>query len=93
MSRFHQTTRWLRLSRWIKDRDGFRCRKCGKAGRLETDHRAPIASGGKPWDPANLQALCRNCHFKKSAKERLINPGLQSPKLKEWDALVDKLRN
>ena len=77
MSRFHNTPRWARLARAVKDRDGWRCRECGKSGRLEADHRVPISKTGAglagQWDPSNLQALCRNCHFKKSSKERRIS--------------------
>ena len=95
MSRFHQTPRWHRLARAVKDRAGWRCEKCGKSGRLETDHRVPIATTGAglagQWDPSNLQTLCRNCHFQKSAKERLLRFGVQTPKRSAWDVLVEKL--
>ena len=29
-----------------------------------------ISQGGHPWDPANLQALCRDCHIDKTRDER-----------------------
>ena len=59
---------WLRLR--IFARDGWRCRKCGKAGKLECDHIRPLHRGGDPYDPANLQTLCRPCHIEKTAGER-----------------------
>ena len=97
MSRFHQTPRWHKLARFVKDRDGWRCRECGKSGRLETDHRVPISKTGAglagQWDPSNLQTLCRSCHFIKSHKER--KDALRPPQGEsfKWDLLVDKLRS
>ena len=32
-----------------------------------------ISKGGHPWDPNNLQVLCRGCHIYKSKDERQIN--------------------
>ncbi len=48
------------------------CANCGKEkghdyfSRLEMDHIIAIALGGHPWDERNLQALCSNCHKKKT---------------------------
>lgn len=36
---------------------------------LEVDHIVPIAEGGHPFDPANLQTLCEDCHRDKTAQE------------------------
>ena len=58
--------RWRALRRVILRRDGYRCRSCGKAGRLEIDHIIPVMQGGEWWTPEGLQALCRPCHFSKS---------------------------
>lgn len=48
----------------IYQRDGYRCRMCGrhfKMENLEIDHIKPIAKGGKTtYD--NLQTLCRRCN-------------------------------
>lgn len=51
----------------IYDRDGHRCRKCGRrTGDLEIDHIIPIAKGGEStYD--NLQTLCKSCNKKKGA--------------------------
>ena len=54
---------YARLRRRCLDRDGWRCRACGKAGRLELDHVVPLQAGGAAMDASNLQALCRRCHF------------------------------
>ena len=60
--------RWAALRLRVFERDGYRCRKCGKAGRLECDHVVPVAQGGAPYDPANLQTLCRGCHILKHTR-------------------------
>ncbi len=53
----------------IYERDGYRCRKCGRSGRfydLEIDHIIPIAKGGKStYD--NLQTLCHRCNVNKGS--------------------------
>lgn len=36
---------------------------------LEVDHITPVADGGHPFDPGNLQTLCEDCHRKKTARE------------------------
>ena len=47
------------MRRFILDRDGWRCQRCGRAGVLEVDH-----VNGDPADdrPDNLRAMCRSCH-------------------------------
>lgn len=58
---------WLRMK--IMDRDGRRCRCCGKAAEdgvtLEVDHIDPVANGGGN-DEQNLWVLCRPCNSGKS---------------------------
>jgi len=36
---------------------------------LEVDHIVPVSEGGHPFDPANLQTLCEECHKDKTARE------------------------
>lgn len=50
------------------------CEYCGTKGKrswnnydLEMDHIIAIVFGGHPWDYRNLQALCSECHKKKTA--------------------------
>lgn len=60
----------LRFS--IYERDGYRCRKCGRStDDLEIDHILPISKGGKSI-PDNLQTLCHSCNYQKS---NTIEPG------------------
>ena len=63
-------SRWKRARRAALDRDNWRCRSCGKAGRLEVDHVVQLAAGGAPFDLDNLQALCKPCHLVKTTIER-----------------------
>ena len=57
--------RKLRLS--ILERDKFTCQSCGVITTvLEVDHILPDSTNN---DPANLQAICRPCHEKKTLKE------------------------
>ena len=89
MSRHHlqiNRRRWEVVRRAVFDRDGWRCRACGRPGRLQCDHVRPLLRGGDPWALDNLQALCRGCHVAKTATEnrREIDPA--------WRALCDELR-
>ena len=61
--------RWAAVRRHVFERDGYRCRHCGKAGRLECDHVQPLPRGGDPYDVAGCQTLCRACHIRKTAGE------------------------
>lgn len=51
----------------VYERDGYKCRHCGKSDlteNLEIDHIKPISKGGKStYD--NLQTLCRSCNKNK----------------------------
>ena len=59
----HYTRRWRRLRLQIFDRDGYRCRKCGKPGRLEAHHIVPVTQGGLPFEQDNILTYCRGCHI------------------------------
>ena len=61
--------RWARVRRLVLERDQWRCRQCGRAGRLEVDHVVPLRRGGSEFDLGNLQALCTTCHVRKTAAE------------------------
>ena len=75
--------RWAAVRRAVLDAAGWRCQRCGAARRMEVDHVTPLARGGDPYDPANLQALCFRCHRAKTRRENLH--GRPRP---AWDALV-----
>ena len=63
----------------IYERDGYRCRKCGRrTDDLEIDHIFPISKGGKSnYD--NLQTLCHRCN---SLKSNVIERGAVNPRTK-----------
>ena len=94
MSRFHDAVpggwkgaRWRTFRREVFERDGYRCRKCGRAGRLECDHIRPLSRGGAPFEIANAQALCRTCHIAKTRGERPKRP--ESAVRRRWRELVE----
>ena len=60
----------------IYERDGHRCKKCGRrTDDLEVDHIFPISKGGKSTFD-NLQTLCHHCNTMKSntVEAGVINP-------------------
>ena len=88
MTRHHthlNTRRWDAVRRAVFERDGWRCVECGRAGLLEVDHVVPLKRGGDPWDPDNLQALCRRCHIEKTRRENRRPP---TPAEAAWQRLV-----
>ena len=93
LSRHHihlNARRWAAVRRAVFERDGWRYVKCGRAGRLECDHITPLERepGQDPYDPDNLQALCRNCHVTKTARE---NRRPLTPAEAAWKELVVEL--
>ena len=83
MKKLYKTRRWKLLRLRVFERDGWRCVKCGKAGRLECDHIRPLAESGDPWDMSNLRTLCRGCHIDRG-RRKLAFRG-------DWDAFVKEL--
>ncbi|WP_412526103.1 HNH endonuclease [Burkholderia lata] len=64
---------WGKIRTCILRRDAGLCQPCLRAGRVTTadavDHIVPKARGGTDRDE-NLQAICRDCHAAKTARER-----------------------
>jgi len=60
---------WLRLRRYVLERDHYTCVTCGKAGGLsmQVDHVVPKRDGGRN-EPGNLQTLCAVCHTRKTRR-------------------------
>lgn len=69
---------WQRIAAEIRERDGYRCRRCGRSqeeegSRLSVDHVIPwrsFATAEEANERSNLVALCRSCHAKKARAER-----------------------
>ena len=57
--------RWTALRRQVLERDGYRCRTCGRPGRLEAHHEPPLRDGADPYDLDGLRTLCRSCHIER----------------------------
>ena len=65
-------SRWYRLRNWYITKHPV-CVECLKVGIVrpteEVDHIVPIADGGPVYDVDNLQALCRQCHGRKTSRD------------------------
>lgn len=79
--RIYRTARWARVRLAVLAAAGWRCTQCGRAGVLEVHHRKPLADGGAPYDPRNLEARCRPCHF--NAHQPAV-----APDVAEWKAFL-----
>ena len=81
--------KWLKVRVKALDRDGWKCVKCGRGGRLEVDHIKPlhVAPEQDPFDLAGLQSLCRGCHIRKTAAENHAARPVD-PNVAEWRALI-----
>lgn len=87
-----RSTRWKVLRMAVLERDGFACRMCGTArGRLEVDHIKPVRTNPElSFDPRNLQALCPQCHTRKTRLECGHPPKSDGRQL--WDMAVGALQ-
>ena len=85
MSAHHHGGRWQRLSLSARERDGWRCTTCGKAGRLEAHHVHPVHLGGDD-SPSNLRTLCRTCHVDTHRRRPLVDRP-------EWAKLLQEMQN
>ena len=93
MGRIHKRLNWRKWA-WVRARvvrrDNWTCRKCGKiGGRLEVDHIRPLHTLEivEAYDLANLQTLCRNCHFEKTQRELGYQPG-DLEEVRKWKKLL-----
>lgn len=69
---FYASAEWKEISRAIRERDRYKCVKCGnKDGRLYVDHIIERKDGGADFDHENLETLCAPCHGLKTTGERV----------------------
>jgi 5-methylcytosine-specific restriction endonuclease McrA len=61
-------SRWAAIRQKVLRDSGGVCAKCGEDGACEVDHIVSRRLGGSN-EYNNLQALCRNCHARKSSSE------------------------
>lgn len=64
--KIYNSKRWASLRVKVLLRDLF-CVRCRVELSSCVDHIIDIESGGDPWDMANLQGLCAECHGRKTA--------------------------
>ena len=83
--------RWQPIRRMVLERDGYRCQRCGKAGRLEVDHVVALHRGGDAYAAANLQTLCRGCHVSKSLRENPRRRPVSAERI-AWGRVVAALK-
>ena len=84
MSRHHQTKEWAAARAMALDRDSYRCRECGRAGRLEVHHKHSLKDGGN-HELSNLISLCKFDHIE-------IHRAPQTPEQAEWARLLEELK-
>ena len=66
MARWPYGTRQWRYTRLHKLSASPWCEVCGGVAD-QVDHVVAVEAGGQPFDQANLQSLCQQCHSSKSA--------------------------
>ena len=87
--KIYNNVMWPRLRSMVLKRANWTCQKCKRvSGRLECDHVIALTWRGAPFDPKNLQALCRFCHQEKTASENFKTP---LPGQREWKGFVREL--
>ena len=84
--------RWEYVRKQVFERDGYKCRSCGKHGWLECDHIVSLHKNPKqnPYDLDGLQTLCKTDHCRKTKEEN--SPFLRDAVTKRWRVLVSELR-
>ena len=80
--------RWARVRRAVFRRDGWKCRRCGKRGRLEAHHEPPLRKGADPYDLAGIVTLCRGCHIERHRGDRRRE---LTPDERAWQEFVAEL--
>ena len=60
--------------KYIASNQKWKCKNCNNLldSTYEIDHKIPLYKGGNN-EIENLEALCRNCHGKKTLNDRLFN--------------------
>ena len=77
------TTKWKNTRRYIRSRDGDRCRLCQASGtvqRMFTHHIKPRAQGGTD-NVENLMLVCQSCHMRleREAQQAVAKPKSKYP--------------
>ena len=85
--KIYNDSRWKGWRAWFRANEPY-CRLCAARGVDETahdlDHIVPLDEGGAEFEMENLQPLCRQCHYEKTAAEN------RRRKFRQFRPLVDK---
>lgn len=73
---FYNSKEWARVRAYVLMRDHYRCTQCGSSADLEVHHiehltPANINDASVTLNDRNLKTLCRECHFKEHAADKL----------------------
>jgi 5-methylcytosine-specific restriction enzyme A len=70
LRRWYRTPAWKALRARILREQAYQCAECRRVTiRLDVDHITPHQGDqARFWDRANLQALCRMCHTRKTRR-------------------------
>lgn len=77
-----------KLKEKVKERDGHRCRWCGRRSRLEVHHIFYLSAGGPNAD-WNLIVLCLDCHAKAHSDLKQYRPLLLAA---QWLHYVENMK-
>ena len=78
----YSTARWKAIRLVAMHRDGWKCKQCGRVTGLQVHHVEPIAAGGRAFDLANLETVCRDCHYTRHKPQA-------DPESVEWAAFLE----
>lgn len=76
----------------VAERDGFKCRMCGRPGPIEMHHIVYRSQERNNHEPENLICLCYPHHRLAHSKPNLIRPVLQQLVEKPWNTGLSILR-
>ena len=73
---FYKSADWARVRAYVLMRDHYKCTRCGQSGALEVHHIIHLTpdninDAAVTLNDRNLTTLCRDCHFKEHAADKL----------------------
>ncbi len=73
---FYNSKEWAKVRAYVLMRDHYKCTRCGQSGALEVHHIVHLTpdninDAAVTLNDGNLTTLCRECHFKEHAIDKL----------------------
>jgi len=73
---FYNSKEWAKVRAYVLMRDHYKCTRCGQSGALEVHHIVHLTpdninDAAVTLNDGNLTTLCRDCHFKEHAADKL----------------------